>query len=301
MNFKSTQNLADFIKNGIPSRKWFDETVTRNFISQIDLNEIAMNLQMWLSPLKENVYVNDELINTDKLFFYIYDVSRVRPQRETKVCVRFFDYHAKRIPKLDEESKHDVFQIYISYPDFEIELEEKNGCVFCEGTPQDLISSLSGNDEFLKLRKNERGHVINPISSVLSMEPTGDLILQLWHGEPQDQQFAIEIGKKFFGYAKEICESMLAGGNRDLFDPDKCYIVFVESEYNHKSFWKIGIVDIETGDPMFTIIPQLLYDKERPHSAVIAGYINSFKKPLLQGTIADIISFFRNRAEKKSE
>lgn len=291
MIIKTVRNLNDFVVNGIQSQEQTNKCSTCDLIGQMQLNKFLVSLQVWMSSIEDKVVVNGEEHRMNDLFFHVYDKS-VDPKTHV-VLVRFFNGSVDKVPAINEKSDNDLFQVTVNLEEREGISMSVNGMdVFSGGSPDDLICALSGQDDLLKVKVNDDGHVIMPISKLMLLEPTADLVLRLWHKVPEDQGYAVEMGKSLFNLFKSIYQFMKSTGNIKLFDPGKCYMIFVESSYNGTKYRKIGIVNISNNKPQYVIIPEMLYDSKNPTMAAVSSATNKFQTEIIKGTLADVRAFF---------
>lgn len=81
--------------------------------------------------------------------------------------------------------------------------------------------------------------------------------------------------------------------NKSKFDPEKTYTFFKNNcPVNGHLYDDFRICDIETGDVIWTIIPQSGHYVDEGR-AILWGKVNDFEGPVVEGSWKDIVEYFR--------
>ena len=82
--------------------------------------------------------------------------------------------------------------------------------------------------------------------------------------------------------------------NKSKFDPEKTYTFFKNNcPVNGHLYDDFRICDIETGDVIWTIIPQSGHYVDEG-IAILCGRINNFREPVVEGSWKDIVEYFKS-------
>lgn len=88
--------------------------------------------------------------------------------------------------------------------------------------------------------------------------------------------------------------SSINKANSGKFDPEKTYTFFKNNcPVNGRLYDDFRICDIETGDVIWTIIPQSGHYVDEG-MAILCGRINNFREPVVEGSWKDIVEYFKS-------
>lgn len=117
---------------------------------------------------------------------------------------------------------------------------------------------------------------------------TNDDVEDLWYDWFCKDRALVNKGKALLSRLSSINKA-----NNGKFDPEKTYTFFKNNcPVNGHLYDDFRICDIETGDVIWTIIPQSGHYVDEG-MAILCGRINNFREPVVEGSWKDIVEYFR--------
>lgn len=159
---------------------------------------------------------------------------------------------------------------------------------------EDLAESLNyfNSASYFQIPKKGKTNKM-PISQVIDMEPTAELVLSLWHNvDEEKQEKFLDVGRWMFNRMSSLLKYAAGPNSPNRFDQNKTYMMFNVKSLGNEYVPRVGIMDMETDQPLFVIIPYRLYDSADPLRADVASSENNFSSPVLTGQWQEVRAYF---------
>lgn len=140
---------------------------------------------------------------------------------------------------------------------------------------------------------SERGKERVPLSEIVDMEPTEDLVLSLWRNiDDNDKDKFLDVGMWMLNLMSSLVKYAMGKDSPGRFDPKSTYLMFSVKSWCGKYIPRIGVIDMKTDAPLFVIIPYDLTDPVNPLRGIVASVENNLSRPIMKGNWTKIRAYF---------
>lgn len=159
---------------------------------------------------------------------------------------------------------------------------------------EDLVESLNYFNSAANFQIPKDGKINKiPISQIIDMDPTAELVLSLWYKvDEEKQEKFLDVGRWMFNRMSSLLKYAAGPNSPNRFDQNKTYMMFNVKNWNGKYVPRVGIMDMETDKPLFVIMPYRLYDPVNPLQADVASSENEFSAPVVTGQWQKVRAYF---------
>lgn len=165
---------------------------------------------------------------------------------------------------------------------------------------EDLMESLNyfNSEKIFQIPKEGTANKI-PVSQVIDMEPTAELVLSLWRKvDKTEQEKFLDVGRWMFNRMSSLLKYAAGPNSSNRFDQNKTYMMFHVNDWYGEYVPGIWIMDMKTDMPLFAIIPYRLYDAVNPLQTDVYSSENCFSAPVVTGRWQEVRAYFGRKSSK---
>lgn len=282
--------LSDFLKNP----EWKDNWKNSGYLSERTKQSAVALLARLHEDIISRMEKGEISYRPENVFIFNYAVASEENDNQLLISQLY----------TDENEKHNSFKDIWSSSVIRLQMEIIDEVIYIEGSKMHvgnenvlvaecLSEVLDYFNNAANLHIPKEGVNKIPLSEIVDMEPTADLILSLWHNlDNEKHEKFLDVGRWMLNRISSLVKYAMGKDSPNRFDPKNTYLMFNVKDWYGKYVPRIGIMDMKTDKPLFAIIPYDLTDSVNPLCGIVASAENNFSKPIVKGTWTQIRAYF---------